>query len=66
MDYPLPEYLVTFSYTVGGRALTAKYVTKRLKSAVILSTSSTIPSTRTEILDSMSWSIHGSCGLQGF
>jgi hypothetical protein len=27
MDYPLPEYVVTFSYTVGGRALTGRYVT---------------------------------------
>src|ERR1700742_4705602 len=27
MDYPLPEYVVTFSYSVGDRELTGKYVT---------------------------------------
>lgn len=27
MDYPLPEYVATFSYKVGNRAITGKYVT---------------------------------------
>jgi hypothetical protein len=27
MDYPLPEYVVTFAYNVGGRTLTGRYVT---------------------------------------
>jgi hypothetical protein len=27
MDYPIPEYVVTFAYNVGGRALTGRYAT---------------------------------------